>query len=105
MKPGLAILCDRMLGRNDINVSIVFVPECSRIPLINNHGPHLSTIVISDNVISGASTGVTDRGGLIPDADKPIKAWKAAIGEIVGLKGAANPWGSASQHRSIMKYS
>ena len=106
MEPGLATFCDRMLGRDDMNVTIVFVSEHSRIPLINNHGPHLSTIVISDNVIAGASTGVTDRGGLIPDAetDKPIKAWKAAIGEIVGLKGADNPWGSAAQHRSIMKY-
>lgn len=106
MEAGLATFCDRMLGRDDMNVTIVFVSEHSRIPLINNHGPHLSTIVISDNVISGASTGITDRGGLIPDADsdKPIKAWKAAIGELVGLKGADNPWGSALQHRKVMKY-
>lgn len=105
MEPGLMTFCDRMLGRNDMNMTIVFVSEHSRIPLINNHGPHLSTIVISDNVVSGASTGVTDRGGLIPDADddKPIKAWKAAIGEIVGLTNNNNPWGAAPQHRKIIK--
>jgi hypothetical protein len=106
MVPGLNRFCDRMMGRDDMNLSIVFVSEHSRIPLISNHGPHLSTIVISDNVIAGASTGVTDRGGLIPDADtsKPIKAWQAAIGEMVGLTGAANPWGTAPQHRKLWKH-
>lgn len=102
----LNTFCDRMLGRNDMNMSIVFVSEHSRIPLISNHGPHLSTIVISDNIIAGRSTGITDRGGLIPDADtdKPIKAWKAAIGEMVGLYGGDNPWGSAAVHRNLWKH-
>lgn len=106
MVPALNAFCDRMLGRDDMNMSIVFVSEHSRIPLISNHGPHLSTIVISDNIINGASTGITDRGGLIPDADadKPIKAWKAAIGEMVGLTGGSNPWGAAAQHRKLWKH-
>lgn len=106
MVPALNTFCDRMLGRDDMNMSIVFVSEHSRIPLISNHGPHLSTIVFSDNIIAGASTGVTDRGGLIPDADtdKPIKAWKAAIGEMVGLYGGDNPWGAAAQHRKLWKH-
>ncbi len=106
MEAGLMKFCDRMLGRDDMNVNIVFVSEHSRIPLINNHGPHISTIVIGDNVMGGMSTGITDRGGLIPDADtdKPIKAWKAAIGEMVGLRGAANPWGSAAQHRRLWRH-
>lgn len=105
MVPALSTFCDRMLGRDDMNVSIVFVSEHSRIPLINNHGPHISTIVISDNVIGGRSTGITDNGGLIPDADKkPVQAWKAAVGELVGLKGSENPFGTAAQHRCIMKY-
>lgn len=107
MVPGLNAFCDRMMGRDDMNMSIVFVSEHSRIPLISNHGPHLSTLIVSDNVVAGASTGVTDRGGLIADADtdKPIDAWKAAIGEMVGLYGADNPWGVATQHRSLWKYS
>lgn len=106
MVPGLNAFCDRMMGRDDMNVSVVFVSEHSRIPLISNHGPHLSTIVISDNIVAGASTGITDRGGLIADADsdKPIKAWKAAIGEMVGLYGADNPWGVAPQHRGLWRY-
>lgn len=106
MVPALNTFCDRMLGRDDMNMSIVFVSEHSRIPLISNHGPHLSTIVFSDNIIAGASTGITDRGGLIPDADtdKPIKAWKAAIGEMVGLTGGDNPWGAAAQHRKLWKH-
>lgn len=106
MVPALNAFCDRMLGRDDMNMSIVFVSEHSRIPLISNHGPHLSTIVFSDNIVTGASTGITDRGGLIPDADtdKPIKAWKAAIGEMVGLTGGDNPWGAAAQHRRLWKH-
>ena len=106
MVPGLNTFCDRMMGRTDMNMSIVFVSEHSRIPLISNHGPHLSTIVISDNIIAGASTGITDRGGLIVDAetDKPIDAWKAAIGEMVGLYDADNPWGTGQIHRSLWKY-
>lgn len=106
MVPALNAFGDRMFGRDDMNLSIVFVSEHSRIPLISNHGPHLSTLVISDNVVKGASTGITDRGGLIADADtsKPVKAWKAAIGEMVGLYGADNPWGNATQHRSLWKY-
>lgn len=106
MVPALNAFGDRMFGRDDMNLSIVFVSEHSRIPLISNHGPHLSTLVISDNVVKGASTGMTDRGGLIADADtsKPVKAWKAAIGEMVGLYGADNPWGNATQHRSLWKY-
>lgn len=105
MMPALSTFCDRMLGRDDMNVSIVFVSEHSRIPLINNHGPHISTITISDNVVGGRSTGITDNEGLIPDADrKPVQAWKAAIGELVGLRNSDNPFGSAAQHRCIMKY-
>ena len=105
MESGLMKFCERMLGRDDMNLSIVFVAEHSRIPLINNHGPHLSTIVISDNVNGGASTGITDRGGLIPDAEEkyPIQAWKAALGELVGLHGSRNLWGEAPQHRSVIK--
>ena len=106
MVPALNVFGDRMLGRDDMNVSIVFVSEHSRIPLISNHGPHLSTLVISDNAVKGASTGITDRGGLIVDADsdKPITAWKAAIGEMLGLYNADNPWGTAPQHRSLWRY-
>lgn len=105
MESGLMKFCERMLGRDDMNLSIVFVSEHSRIPLINNHGPHLSTIVISDNVNGGASTGITDRGGLIPDAEEkyPIQAWKAALGELVGLHGSRNLWGEAPQHRGVIK--
>ncbi len=107
MVPALNKFCDRMLGRDDLNVSVVFVAEHSRIPLISNHGPHLSTIVFSDNIKAGASTGITDNGGLITDADsdKPIKAWKAAIGEMVGLYNGDNPWGTAPQHRALWKHS
>lgn len=106
MIPGLSHFCRRMLGRPDMNVSIVFVSEHSRIPLINNHGPHLSTIVISDNVIGGRSTGVTDNGGLIPDADqKKVIHWKAGIGELVGLTGSDNPFGAAPMHRRVMRHS
>ena len=62
--------------------------------------------MISDNVVTGASTGVTDREGLISDADtdKPVSAWKAAIGEMVGLYNADNPWGTALPHRKLWKY-
>lgn len=109
MEAGLATFCDRMLGRDDMNLTIVFVSEHSRIPLINNHGPHLSTIVISDNVVGGKSTGITDRGGLIPNADTTdglsVKSWKAGIGELVGLSGSRNPWGEAPLHRRIMRHS
>lgn len=105
MVPGLSLFCERMLGRPDLNVSIVFVSEHSRIPLINNHGPHLSTIVISDNVIGGKSTGMTDNGGLVIDADqKRVIHWKAAVGELVGLFGSDNPFGVAPMHRRIMRH-
>jgi hypothetical protein len=106
MVPELSVFGERMLGRDDMNLTIVCMSEHSRIPLINNHGPHLSTIIISDNAIAGASTGVTDRGGLITDADafKPVQSWKACVGELVGLTGGANPFGAAPQHRSIIKY-
>ena len=105
MMRGLGLFCDRMLGREDMNVSIVFVSEHSRIPLINNHGPHLSTIVISDNVIGGKSTGVTDNGGLVLDAEqKKVIHWKAAVGELVGLVGSNNPFGVAPMHRRIMRH-
>ncbi|MEL6187353.1 MAG: hypothetical protein AAFU79_22245, partial [Myxococcota bacterium] len=105
MVPGLSHFCRRMLGRTDMSVSIVFVSEHSRIPLINNHGPHLSTIVISDNVVGGRSTGVTDSGGLVIDADqKSVQSWKAALGELVGLTGTENPFGAAPMHRRIMRH-
>jgi hypothetical protein len=106
MTAGLSKFGERMLGRDDMNMTIVCMSEHSRIPLISNHGPHLSTIVISDNVYPGLSTGVTDRGGLIPDADalKPVQSWKAAVGEMVGLFGAANPFGAAPQHQKILKF-
>ena len=93
-----------MLARDDMNVTVVLMAEHSRIPLINNHGPHLSTILFSDNVIAGKSTGITDNGGLVLNAsDKPKEKWKAALGELVGLKGASNPYGEANIHRRIMK--
>jgi uncharacterized protein (DUF1501 family) len=104
MTAGLSKFGERMLGRDDMNLTIVCMSEHSRIPLINNHGPHLSTIIISDNAKQGTSTGITDRGGLIPDADanKPVQSWKAAVGELVGLTGSANPFGPAMQHHKII---
>ena len=102
----LSLFCDRMLARDDMNVTVVLMAEHSRIPLINNHGPHLSTIVFSDNVIAGKSTGITDNGGLVLNAnEKPIIQWKAALGELVGLKGTANPYGEAKAHRRVIKNS
>ena len=101
----LSVFFNRMLDRDDMNLTVVFVSEHSRIPLINNHGPHLSTIVFGDNVNGGVSTGETDNGGLVLGVeDKPVIAWKAAIGEMVGLSGATNPFGAAEVHRPVMKY-
>ena len=104
MTPGLTTFCNRMLGTTKYNVTIAFVSEHSRIPLISNHGPHLSTIIISDNAIGGKSTGITDNEGLVYDADKkPEKVWKAALGELCGLTGSANPFGSAAIHRKVIR--
>ncbi len=104
MMPGLNTFCSRMLGTAGFNVTIAFISEHSRIPLISNHGPHLSTIVISDRAIGGKSTGITDKDGLVINPTKP-KAMKAALGELCGLSGSANPFGSAGVHNRIIRSS
>ena len=101
MMAGLQAFTSRMLGTPEYNVTIVFVSEHSRIPEISNHGPHLSSIVISDSAVGGASTGVTNNRGIIENAPPP-KAFKSCIADLCGLKGADNPFGP-NPHAKIVK--
>ncbi len=96
--PALATFCRRMLGTPDMNVTIVFLSEHSRITEKSNHGPHTAVPIFSDSLFAGRSTGICNSGGFLanPQPEQTVRALVAELAKV-----SVNPFGANTHSRLI----